>query len=330
MAQFLRTTLVPDEAQSADGQVKYDLPVNPISHILLTLKALNDTGTLTAFSTLLGLLSMVTEIRVQYRGATVWQGSLTDLYLAQSLIHGWAPWGGNWDPTNDDVRWLTVPLVFGRRPFLMDECFPATRRGDLTMTLTYDVAVTGLNTLIAQVETVELLDAQPARFLKYSTTEKIFNATGTHQVDLPIGNPILGVLLNSPAVPDEADYLSAFGQVALQVDNVEVFYSGANWESLQGEFARRLPSGLLMASHVHQANGGAAAYEATTQPYLGARTLEQYAFLDFDPLGDGNFALQTSGAARVNLQITSEEASATAGRYMPIEVVEVGGTAGAA
>lgn len=328
--QILRTVLIPDEAQAADGSPSFDLPVNPLSVILLTIKALNETATIANYRFLTALLNMITDIRITYRGASVLQGSATDLAVLMARLTGWGPWQGNAVEVDNDVRFVTIPLCFGRVPYDPTECFPATRRGDLVMTLTTDVALTGHDALVIQAETAEILEAQPTQFLKATTTSKINNAVSEHDIELPIGNDLLGVLLRDASPPQAAAYTAQFGKVAIEVDNVETVYAETNWETLHGELLRN-GSGLhSMRPHIHSVNAAGAARENTLEQQEGdggASLLDNYAFLDFDPLKDGSYALKTAGAARINMRVTTEVASATAMRALPVELVPVAGAA---
>lgn len=326
--QILRTVLIPDEAQAADGAPSFDLPVNPLAAVLLTIKVINETSVITTYRYLATLLAAILDIRITYRGASVIQGSATDLAVLMARMTGWAPWQGNADETDNDVRFLTIPLCFGRTPYNPLECFPATRRGDLVMTLQTDVAAAGFDQLVVQAETIEILEAQPTHFTKVTTTQKIQNAIIEHDIELPIGNDLLGILLRDASPPQAAAYTAQFGKVAIEVDNVETVYAEANWESLHGELLRNAPGLLSMRPHIHSVNAAGAAREDTLEQVEGRPTvsiLDNYAYLDFDPLKDGSYALKTAGAARVNLRATTEVASATAMRVLPIELVPIGG-----
>jgi len=326
MPQILRTVLIPDQAQAADGVVQFDLPVNPLSVILLTVEALNETVALTTYSSIQALLSMITDVRVAYRGATIIGGSLTDLAVMFGALSAWPTIQGNKVNTDNDVRSLTVPLCFGRRPYDPMECFPATRRGDLVLSLTVDVAVVGADALILQAETIELLEATPERFTKVTTTQKTVNAIQEHDVELPIGNDLLGVLLFAAVVPTGAARTSTIGEIALEVDNVETIIAESRWESMRADLARRLHS-VSDRPHIHHT---AAAPGNSTEQQEDFSYIDNYSLLDFDPLKDGLYALKTAGAARVNLRVDSQVASATADRYLPIELVNIAQAAGGA
>jgi len=48
---------------------------------------------------------------------------------------------------------------------------------------------------------------------------------------------------------------------------------------------------------------------------------DQYALLDFDPLNDGSYLLDTAGRARVHLRINADVADAI--RIIPTELIDV-------
>ena len=328
MAQFLRSVLQQDVALAASTvQEPVDLPVNPLSHILITVKALNDTGTITDYTFLSSLLAFISNIEVTFKGQAIISGSLTDLAVLNGILTGFTPLQINAGETNNDSRGVTVMLSFSRRPYWLEEAFPPVRRGELQIRFTSGAAPTGLDGLILQTETVELLDTQPMRFLKYTTASKTPSATGDHDVDLPIGNPIIGVLLFGTTIPTGAVFTASINQVRSLVDNVEVGYANANWETLHGEMGRRLRSQFDWQGVFHGVNAAGAGQEDTQQQQLSQNVTENFGFLDFDPLMDMQYALQTANRARVHLRIDAGVADAI--RSIPIEMVSVSRTAGA-
>lgn len=369
MPQILRTVLQPDTARAADATgISMDLPVNPLSVVLFTIKMLNNTGTIGNYRSFLTVMDAITNLNISYRGASIIDGDLRDLAVLTALLTGWQPCQGNMNSADDDARFITVPILFGRTPYDPLECFPATRRGDLVLSFDTDIADTGYDGLITQIETIELLDAAPEQFVKQTTTTRILNAAGDFDIELPIGNDLLGVMMRCPTRPNTA-FTSSIGQVAMKVDNVEVVYSLTNWETLHGDLARRLPNWKYdshvhhMAGHIHLINaaaGGEGAFSTThtlgivddandviiavntgakpgltgiqapaithtLEPEDAGSNLDGYAFLDLDPLKDGQYALKTEGAGRVNLVVTSDVVDTASSRFMPVELVKVGG-----
>lgn len=330
MAQILHRTLTAARAVAAAGETfTFDLPVNPLSVILLTFRALNNV--LVNVTHLSDWMAKYTNINVRYRGASIIDGRLDDLMVAMMSRNGWQPGVGQENNVNNDVRSLTVPLMFGRRAYDVDECFPATRRGDLILSITAAADAGGLDGHDVQIETIELLDATPSRFIKVTETQQAMAAIGAQSIALPIGNKLLGVLLRPFAFPTGAANTCSFGEISLEVDNVEVMYSHTNWQTLHGIFSRRVPRAWTGLEHVHPYNAAAVATEYFTRQGNADFTLHQnYGYLELDPHNDSAFALDTRGAADVSLSIVSGTADvANVSRIYPIELIETGvGAAG--
>jgi hypothetical protein len=321
--QFLRQVLVQDASLTASTSRSDDLPVNPLSVIMVTVKALNDTGTLTDYNALTGLLGFVSKLEVTYQGSAVISGSLADLARVSALITGRGPRQLDMSNTNNNIRGIMVPIVLGRRPYWAKECFPAVRRGELKLLSTFGAAPTGLDTFVYQIETVELLGATPSHYLKYTTISKTPSATGDHDVDLPIGNLLAGVTMFGTTAPTGASFNASLGQVKLLVDNVEAYYSQTNWESLNGDLQLRAQGNEHSNQHTH-ASDLAAAYTQFQQTDEQENQLDffnNYAHLDLDPLQDDNWLLDTRGRARINLRINADVADAI--RLLPWEIVPV-------
>lgn len=322
MLNFLRTVLVQNRAEAADRTFQEDLPVNPLSMILVTLRG--DINTADTDEPLADFYNTVTSLGVMFRGQDIVRGSLKDLAVLNAALTGWTPFGQKPQDAATETWSLTVPICLGRRPFDPDECFPAVKRGDLRLEMTVDTVVNDVDLLELQIETVELLDADPKQFCKYTAGGTTFASTGQEVVRLPIGNPLLGVLLFATTVPTAAATTSTWEQLRTKVDNVESGYARTNWDTLQGEIVRRIVSPTdFLAQHSHRYNGAAAAFASALHPIRPSASgmLEQYAYLDFDPLKDGSYALETAGRADVVIQ--RDSGTADAGRFIPIELVSV-------
>lgn len=323
--QFLRQVLVQDETAAVSTVRTDDLPVNPLSMVLLTVKALNDTGTLGNYSLINAILNSVSKVEILYKGSAIISGSLADLSRLFGFLvgHGPAQLAGAY--TDNNTRGVTVPILLGRRPFWAEECFPAVRRGELQLQTTTAAAQTGVDNLVFQIETVEMLGATPTRFLKATTISKTPSATGDHDVDLPIGNKIAHALLFGTTVPTGASYNASFGQLRLLVDNVEQYYARTNWETLHNEMSRRVSEGSQHAVHQHLENTAGAYTQnvITDDNNTNVGFWDQYALLDFDPLNDGSMLLDTKGRARIHLRINADVADAI--RIIPTEIIDVAG-----
>jgi hypothetical protein len=324
VANFLRTVLVQNRPEAADRVFQEQLPVNPLTQILVTLR-----GVITAADTnnpIGDLLGTITSLGVSFRGQDIIRGRLQDLAVLNALVCGSPPWGLHPASAAGNTWHICVPICFGRRPYMTQECFPAVRRGDLVLDVTVDTLVTNVDLIDLQIETVELLDETPDRYLKYTLNSVTFSGTGDQDVRLPIGNPLLGVLLHGTTSPAGANQTATWERLRLRVDNVEALYARANWASMQGEMGRRLTVPFdFLQDHSHRFNGAAAGFASTLEQARPGGVLTEYAYMDFDPLQDGSYMLETAG--RADVVIHRDAGTADLGRFVPVELVEVRGHA---
>ena len=324
MARFLRTVIHQDVTVTAAATpIETNLGVNPISFLLVTIRAVISAANATPL--LANLLGVFSSLDVRFKGTSIVSLSLADLHRMSAYL-----WGrfARQQTVHDDastVHFITVPVPFSRVPYWQNEAFPATRSGDLILSLTPAASFTNITTVTVQVEQIELLDAVPAQFLKYTTFGKTPGATGEHDTDLPLGNPIVGVTLFGTTAPGAAATVfdASIGTVKLLVDNVENYYSLANWESLRGDTIIRAPSQYDFAGHNHETPTAVGAGVNTSDVSLADLIDRQYVYLDFDPLRDNNYLLETEGRGRVHLRINADVADAI--RIMPVELIRLPG-----
>jgi hypothetical protein len=313
--QLLHTVIEPDVTPAGDGVVSIDLPVNPLSRIAITLKALNAATELL----LADFFSMVTNVQTTMKGANIIQGSLLDIAVMNALVTGVLPRRQNIINTDNGVRSLTVPIHFGRRFADPKECFPAVKRGDHVLQLTVDVAVTAGDGLILQIETDEILDAAPEQFLKYTTNSVTPTATGDMSADLPLGNPLLGVLLFSTTVPTTTAWTSSVNTASILVDNVQTAWALTNWETLNGLLTARANLSNYLLTHTHYLSTDSE--DSLTGESGPVDPFRNYGYLDLDPLKDDTYAIQTAGKGRCHLGINAGDTNAI--RYLPLELIKV-------
>ncbi len=322
--RFLRQVIVQNESFAVSTQRTDDLPVNPITMILYTLRATESLGTTANFTSIDAMLNQVSKVEVLYKGSAIISGSLADLARLNGILIGHVPMQTKTSIVDADLRTITVPILLGRRPYDPTECFPAVRRGEFQIQSTTAAAQTGITTPVLQLETVELLEAKPTRFLKYTTISRTFAATGDNDVDLPIGNKMAGVLLFGTTAPTGTSVAATIGQTRLLVDNVEQYYARCNWESLHNELARYVqegPAAGAFTAEEHGAAANAAGQFLITGEHAQTGFWNNYAFLDFDPMDDDAFLLETAGRARIHLRINAGAANAM--RALPLELIDV-------
>lgn len=327
MPQPLRNVLIQNVQRALSADVSDDLPVNPLLMLLYTLRveqlAPTDTGDKQVGPA--DILADVSKIEVLFRGSTIISGSLADIAVMNGIFTGVMPWIINQGNAINGPRAMTIPIYLGRPTAKGMEAFPASRRGELTLRRVFASAFTRqvTTTLTEQIETVELLGADPSAFLKYVTLSKTFATTGDNDVDLPMGNPIIRALLFGTTGFAATTSAATWKQVKLLVDNVEFAYALANWETLNGELFTRIPGASELQGHVHIENL-AAAYAADTisaKGYQVLSNLHNYGVLEFDPFNNDEYLLQTAGRGRVHLRATA--GTADAARCLPLELIKL-------
>lgn len=300
--KFIHSVVAQDEAVVKNTVVTWDLPVNPLSHLILTIKALNAA----AFEcTKYELENLLKNVLITYKGTSVVDLSGVELDTYNALIFKNLSVLGNQVAPINSVRTLSLVVPFGRKLFDAAECFPSTRRGELVLQITFNTAAAtpNIGTPQIQIEAVELPEAKPTQYVKVTTLIKTPTAIGLHDTDLPIGNRYIGIGLQATTVPIGITWTKSISYVEMLVNNSEYNYSKSNWESLHGmlinKIGHREPYDLD-ADHDH---------------YMDA------ALLDFDPLGNDEYLVDTKDFASFKLRIYADIANAI--KIHPIELVRV-------
>ena len=294
---FRRTIIVDNVTPAADGTETYDLPVAPLSHLNLTIQCLNLAA---VEATPEEICDAITNIRVLHRGSSILQMSARDLLALNHIIFRRQPIIFNQDAAINSVRALGLVIPMGRTPFNPAESFPESKAGELQLQLTVDILTAAITGLILQVEAVELPEARPTQHLKATTLSETFTATGDFDMPLPIRNRYAGILCYSSIVPTGVVWDTVLDKVKLLADNSERIYSAANWESLHADLLFRcgMYPGYIPAS--------------------GDDDIVNYAYLDFDPVDDSQFLLDTRDLAALTLRVTVGVAGTV--RLIPVEV----------
>lgn len=319
---FTHSILMPNQAQAADGDVTVDLPVNPLSVILIHVSPLNETSTIGNYSMMAALVAALTNLRVSHKGSAVIEASGPDLAMLAMLWHGLPIWQSNQSETDDERRSLVIPVLFGRRPWVGSECFPETRKGELQLTMTWDIAATGVDGLRFSVETIALPDASPTTVQKVTTLAQTFAAVGQNDIDLPIGNTLRGVLLWGTTSYTGAAPAPTIGSAEIMVNNRQTHYSETDFEvgrAVAGLMGRPFPPDYR---HIHSGTYTTTVAGDSREPMAELSKDAPYLLLPFDVTGDDEHSIDTAGASRVNVRVTAEAAEAV--RALPIERVDAG------
>lgn len=320
--RFLRSIVVDETVLAATGDIAaVDLPVNPLSFLLLTIGLERpDEDATSAHRIISDCFAGIGDVRIDHDGEQIIQGSLADLAFTNALLTGYHPHVTNYAGLGQ-LQFATFLLSFSRKPYWPREAYPATSRGRFKFRLNVlDTSPGSATELRMQLEALELIEDQPEQYLKYTTLTRALAATGRQRVPLPLGNQIVGVTLFNPATEITATEASAWGKVQVVKDNVQQYYVESNWESLRGDVGMRVAAARLWGGHQHASDGTAV---PTGDELLNRNTPPaQYGFLDFDPLRDDYFLLDTEGVSDLELDLNSDVSTGTA-RYLPVELVKV-------
>lgn len=335
-----RHTVLLDDVTAADGQRDDELPINPISHIIYTLRWLNSgTDTKATLSQILGALENVSIVQ---GGRTMISLSGDDLFRLNTLFMGFEPIQENVTRLDNAARHLSLIIPMGRKLYDPNECFPATSRGELFLSHTLDIADTGYDGLTLQIEVVELPEARPQNHLTYTTISHTPSASGDSDISLPIGLKYLGMLLFSTTIPTATSFTTTVNQVTLLADNFEKYIRASNWESLHGLSAVRSGAVNQWAEKINSIDvtGGVTLVTddnlsglvgGVSKPGSGDITVDianrqeqddsdvaQYAYIDFDPNKDDVFTFDTNGLSSLTLRIDAGDTNAV--RVIPIQL----------
>jgi len=323
MAEFIHSVLAQNDAVTAGTVVSYDLPVNPLSFIIFTLRFQQDKADVQLDWD--NVDAMICKIEVLYKGSAIYSSNGSDLEALNAMLLGYVPWINNRLGDDNEYTFFTFILPFGRTLYDPRECFPRSTRGELVLQITYQAAFVDLDNVSLQAETVELPEASPERFLRITTLSRTPTAAGELDIELPIGNRIAAVLFWGTTVPlaDANTQTLTYGQ--LLIDNQRRWFSHTNFECWRQLAGVRYRPPTEHGYHIHQLDGAAYAQYMDTSvvKYRNDRSL-QHLMWDFDPLRDGLYLLDTAGASDVIARVYAGDTNPL--RVLPCELI--GGGAG--
>jgi len=279
--EFIRSNLILDRT-SATEVIERDLPTNPISHLILTLSCCQAADEIT----LAEALAFINTVEVTRSGVTILSMQSEDLHALNCYLYRQAPIFNHAITTATATRTLGLIIPFGRKIFDPTECFPATKKGDLTVRINTTVIATSAITGIYSLESVELVGATPGSYLK-STMMTIVapGAVGDNDIELPIGNKIVALQIRRTSGPADTTHVYGVANVRVLVDNKEYGYASARAQCLEAD---KLFRGC-----------GAKMNMLLQQDVLPILTF----WIDYDPNGDGQWLLDTAGKSSVKVRL---------------------------
>jgi len=321
MARFLHSIIQPNTNLVASVDITpFDLPVNPLSFLLLRLQITRvDPTTELLYSAIDDLITQITAIRVLHKGEQIIQGSLRDLMVMNMVYQRAFPGWSHIEQTNNSLSSIVFPLCLGRRLYDPVSCFFPTQRGNLRFEMSSGPFGAAYDDVNFSLEAVELIEANPTEHVKYVTSSRT-SVAGQFDLRLPIGNSFLGILLFDTGIAEAADEVSSWGTIKLLKDNVEQYYPLSDYETLAAMIHMQMMSIPGWPGHIHQYDGSEAAIaQSADAARLANSDYRGYAFLDFDPLRDLFYELETAGASDILLRGNGDAAQAV--RAIPLERV---------
>jgi len=322
MAEFRRTILVDDVTPASDGDYTYDLPVDPISHLVLTFKCLN--AGVNTKATLAQILGAAKKISVIFRGAEIYSLSGADLFALNCIMLGKEMHQENVINTDNATRAITLILPFGRNLYDPNECFVATKRGELQLKVNVDIAATGYDGLTFLFEVVELPGATPANVIKVYTLTKIPAATGDMDVELPRGNKLLGLLLYGTTIHSGTSWTHTIDKVQLLLNNVRKYYCETKAEALHGSLMELTGTKNAFAEKFHMENTASTYTQNadTATEEANNSDISNYNFLNFGIKMPADYIIDTAPLSEIKVRITAGDTNEL--RVLPVELVEAG------
>jgi len=317
-SEFIHSPLVQNEAVVAGTVVTYDLPVNPLSFILFTLRFQQDKADLQMDWD--NVDAMISKLEVLYKGSPIFSANGSDIEALQCMMLGYEPWICNRLGADDEYTYFTWLIPMTRFLYSPVEAFPRSIRGELHLQVTYQAAFSEIDNVTCQVETIELPDASPSQYLRVTTLSVTPTAAGQLDVELPIGNRIAGVLFFGTTVPLADVNTQTLTYSQLLIDNQRRFFSQTNFETWRQLAALQHKPPIAHGYHIHQIDGSSFAQYMDTSvvKYRNDRCI-QHLYWNFDPMKDGMYVLETAGASDIVARIYAGDTSAL--RVLPCEII---------
>jgi len=306
--RYIHSQICNDIAVTPGQTQSYDLPINPVTMILLTMRWMqNKTGPY-SYNMIDAITRILSKIDVVYKGRTLYSASGQDAVMLSRMISGAEPVVHNAIDTNNAIRMCTIPIALAPYLYSPDWASPASKRGELQLQITCSMHPAEIVGATYSAEVVEIEGAEPKYYMQCTPHAVLPTATGAIDIDLPIGNDICGIMLRAAKVPDATNDHCSITSAALLVDNREEYLSFASWAALRTHAQMRAPEMVGNTRHQH-ALGDVLAGSWTTETILAPSYTQHYGYIDLMPAGIEDYILSTAGHSRVHLAINCGDTS---------------------
>jgi hypothetical protein len=319
MAEFLRTEAMPPTTLAANSTTDVDLPINPLSHLVLRVVAVLADADVAGLHKV--VMDYLTNIQVTWRGQTIYQSTGEECGFQMNAIVGVPPTPYVRSQTDANNLEFALVVPFGRALLVSNEGLPATQRGELQLRLQTGALPATLTSVSVSVETVQMLGVQPAYWLKQSRLAATPAVTGDFDLALPIGNLLAGLHLWGTTVPVDAASTSTINAVTLLLDNVQRYIGFARWGALWSDTLYRYVDSPLMPSTRVMTDMAAAytQFQVSGDHTRGESGMQNHRYVDFDPNRDAEWLLDSAGLSQFVLRVNVGVANALVVR--PVELV---------
>jgi len=223
--------------------------------------------------------------------------------------------------TIDDSAGVIFPIVFGA-PYLNDKmCLPASLTNRKKLTLSIDVATGALDALYLDIVEVIMPDATPTGFIKQEEVSVEARGTGDKDLWLQCNWDLLKLLIYSPTVNYDHDYVNTINRAGLEIDDFPTGYKYVPFEILHGELMDELEGSGPVENHVHTDPTNA---HNTGMPIGLEHWIYNYAEMDFFYEKDLKWRALLAGASSAKLKYNAGRDEAWAfvqANYIPTSKV---------
>lgn len=316
--EFIHSVLASYEAVTAGTVVTYELPVNPLSHIFLALCFQQDKANEALDWD--NVDALIDRVEILHEGSAQISINGSDLAALNASFFNWQPSINNRLGADDEYTSFTFLVPLTRKLYNPAECFPASTRGKLVLQITYAASFTDIDNVRALIETVELPEANPERFLRATTLTRTPTAAGEYDIELPIGNVLAGVLFFGTTKPVGAVDTKTLDYGQLLINNQRRYYSHTNYEIWRTISSQKARPPVEHAYHYHQLQEAAyAQWDYTSTVVYRNDWNSQHQIWDFYPMGFDEYLIDTAGFSQFVARVNAGDTNAL--RVIPLELV---------
>lgn len=302
---------------TTDADYVWSLPTNPLDHILIKMNCL--TAAANVVDDPLALLAQLLSVQVRFRGSQIVAASGADIARLCSAMGAHVP--RLWNPAVADNSPRSIGLIipFGRKLFDGKECFPASAKGELELYLSWDAVTSSYDNITLDITTLELPDANPTQFIRYTTMGDTPSATGVKDYDLPRIAPVCGYgIFQTASYPDNAT--PTINSVKTLVNNIDYGFTDIDPISLREYFSINRTPPMALDTWTQQENsaGGYTQYAESIVNHTLNGPARDFMYLNFDPNMDGQHVIPGPAATEVKARI--DFAATSAIRIIPVEL----------